>query len=110
RRFTWNVGSSAPLQLADFHSTVDFGFGGSKFNRGITWTPAHATFIDANGNPARLRVLGDNQLGSNFVDFLAGIKVRVAERLVMSGAVNVPINDEGFRAAAVGTFALEVYL
>ena len=58
---------------------------------------------------AHLTALGDNRLGSNFVDLLGGIKVRVAENSVLAGAVNVPLNDEGFRATAVGTLALEQY-
>lgn len=106
RRFTWNVGSS----LAFSRVTVDFGVGGSKFNSGITWTPDRADFGDANGNIiGNVFAVGDNTLGDNFVDFLGGVKYRLTDRVVISGAVNVPLNDEGFRAAAVGTLAAEIY-
>jgi hypothetical protein len=107
RRFTWTVGASTRLPIVQ--GTVDVGFGGSKFNRGIEWTPGRATFVDDTGRPAQLTALADNQLGRNFVDFLGGIKLRLAENSVLAGAVSVPLNGEGFRATAVGTLALEQY-
>ena len=105
RRFVWNFGPSLALQWATF----DAGVGGSKFNRGVQWTPSTASFTDPQGNAGTLQALGDTRLGSNFIDALAGIKVRLNDRSVISGAVNVPLNNEGFRAAAVGTLALELY-
>jgi hypothetical protein len=107
RRFVWNVGSSVALASVTF----DFGFGGSKFNEGIEFTPREADFGDSQGNPVgTIKAAGDRQLGSNFVDFLAGIKVSLTKSVVLSGAVNVPINNEGFRPTAVGTVGLEFYL
>lgn len=105
RRFVWNVGASVPLT----NVTVDFGVGGSRFNQGIQWTPAVAPFTDPAGNPGTIDALGDTRLGANFIDALGGIKVRLAEHTVLSGAVNVPLNNQGFRADAVGTIAVEQY-
>ncbi len=48
-------------------------------------------------------------LGTNYTDFLFGIKVKILEGTVLSGAVNVPITDVGFQPIAVGTLALEYY-
>jgi len=106
RRFVWNVGASVALT----HVTFDAGFGGSKFDQGIRWTPRRAPYADRNGQ--QLGVIAaaeDPTLGTNLIDFLGGVKLKLGESLVLSGAVNVPINDEGFRAAAVGTGALEYY-
>ena len=74
RRFVWNVGASAALERV----TLDFGFGGSKYNEGVTWTPDQAAI----GNLERvqigtIQIDDDNQLGDNFADFLGGIKVRL---------------------------------
>ncbi|MGD0946646.1 MAG: transporter [Candidatus Binatia bacterium] len=106
RRFVWNLGPSLALGRA----TVDAGVGGSKFNTGIKWTPTTAPFVDNSGNPGSIRALGDNRLGSNFIDALGAVKVRLGTKSVLSGAVNVPLNNEGFRAAAVGTLAVELHL
>ena len=106
--FTWNTGTSFAIS-GTYPWTVDFGVGGWQFNQGIEWTPSQASFAQFGGSTGQLRALGNNRLGSTFVDFLAGIKVRLTERSVVSGAVNVPLNDEGFRAAAVGTIAVEYY-
>jgi hypothetical protein len=43
------------------------------------------------------------------VAFLGGVKFKLADHWVVSGAVNVPINNQGFRPTAVGTGALEYY-
>jgi hypothetical protein len=109
RRFVWNFGPSLALGWATF----DAGVGGSKFNEGVQWTPSTAPFT-AQGAPAgttsgTIQALGDTRLGTNFIDALAGVKVRLNDRSVISGAVNVPLNNEGFRAAAVGTLAFELY-
>lgn len=109
RRFVWDLGASVPIQRFD----VDFGFGGSVYNSAINWTPptATGTFSSAvtSGQTIALTALGDTSLGTNYVDFLFGVKYRLLEQTVISGAVNVPINDQGFRPAAAGTVAVEVY-
>ena len=43
------------------------------------------------------------------MDFIGGLKVRVAGETVISGAVTVPLNGEGFRPDALGTVAVEQY-
>jgi hypothetical protein len=109
RRFVWNLGASVPVQRL----VVDMGFGGSLFDTPLRWTPPTATGTfsgpTTSGQTIALTALGDTSLGDNYADFLFGIKYRVAEQTVLSGAVNVPITDDGFRAAAVGTVAAEVY-
>lgn len=105
RSFTWDAGASIPGE----NVTFDFGMGGSKFNQGIQWTPPVAKGI-IQIPEGTATALGDTRLGDNFVDFIAGIKLRITERLVASGGVSVPVTDEGFQPAAVGTLALEFYL
>lgn len=105
RRFVWNGGTSVAITGATF----DFGVGGSTFNEGIQWTPATAPFTDPAGQPATIEALGSTRLGRTFIDALGGVKVRVANKTVLSGSVNVPLNNDGFRAAAVGTLAVEQY-
>ena len=109
RRFTWNTGTS--WATAGEHAfTVDLGVGGSQFDQGIEWSPQLASFSLGPGEqPGQIRALSSTRLGTTFVDFLGGIKVRVAEHVAVSGAVNVPLNSQGFRADAVGTFAAEYY-
>lgn len=104
RRFVWNGGPSFAIKGATF----DFGVGGSTFNEGIKWTP---TLVPGSfgSTPATFQALSSNRLGRNFVDGLGGVKVRVADKTVLSGSVNVPLNNDGFRAAAVGTLAVEQY-
>ena len=113
-RFTWNTGFSIPV----VNATFDFGVGGSKFDTPIRWTPVQSKATGPktpnypNGIPATLRLYqahGDNKLGTNFVDVLAGLKVKLWQGLVLSGGVTVPVTDDGFRAAAVGTGSLEYY-
>jgi len=109
RRFTWSTGLSVPITSPQ--SEFDLGMGGSVFNGGIQWTPTRAPILDQDGRPiGSIRALGDTRLGNNFVDFLAGMKFRVSERSVVSGAVNVPVNNDGLRAAVVGTVAFEYYV
>ncbi|HVO22680.1 MAG TPA: hypothetical protein VMW56_03530 [Candidatus Margulisiibacteriota bacterium] len=105
RRFVWNFGLS--LGLGGL-ATFDAGVGGSKFNQGVQWTPSTAPFTNANGS-GTIQALGDTRLGSNFIDALGGMKFRLSDRSVISGAVSVPLNNQGFRAAAVGTVAAEFY-
>ncbi len=105
RRFVWNGGGSYALSGV----TLDAGVGGSTFNEGIKWTPTVAPYTDNSGNNGTIQALQSNRFGRTFVDFLGGVKVRVANKTVLSGSVNVPLNNEGFRAAAVGTLAVEQY-
>jgi len=106
RRVVWNVGASVPGPSVTF----DFGVGGSKFNQGIQWTPPIALSRQTQLFPATTAVaLEGTRLGDNFVDCLGGFKLRLTGTLVLSGTVDVPVNDEGFRADAVGTLALEWY-
>jgi hypothetical protein len=106
-RFVWNTGVSIPIPNATF----DFGVGGSKLDQGITWTPVTATGVDTNGNPVTIKATNPNatQLGTDYIDFLFGTKVRLFDGFVLGGAVNVPITSDGFRAAAVGTVSIEYY-
>ena len=109
RRFVWNTGFSFAIP----HVTFDGGLGGSKFNRGIEWTPSSFAQPPPENRPNDptlvLTSLGDNTLGTNYVDFLFGVKGQVLDNMVVSGAVNVPLNDQGIRADAVGTVAVEMY-
>jgi hypothetical protein len=114
RRFVWNTGISVPL----VNWTFDLGVGGSKFDTSIRWTPTTATGIGPkapptypDGIPGTLTALNPNEteLGTNFVDFLFGMKVKLFEGGVLSGAVNVPVTSDGFRADAIGTVAFEYY-
>ncbi len=113
RRFVWNTGLSVPLP----NWTFDLGVGGSKFDESIRWTPVTAQGVGApapqypDGIPGTLTALDPSatELGTNYVDFLFGMKVRLMEGTVLSGSVNVPVTSDGFRAAAIGTLALEYY-
>ena len=104
RRFVWNTGASIALTGATF----DVGVGGSKYDQGIKWTPTTAPWVGA-GTGGTIQALGNNRLGDNFVDALGGIKLRVADKTVLSGTVSVPLNNEGFRPAAIGTLVVEQY-
>ncbi len=106
RRFTWDFGIAVPIKRV----AIDFGVGGSEFDTPISWTPK--TIQNPRSGsfpPTTLTALGDNELGDSFIDFLGGIKVRIAERAVISGSVNVPLNNQGFRPDAAGTLAVEGY-
>ena len=109
--FVWTAGATLPLTWASF----DLGFGGTKFNRGITWTPSvtrfQSSFMDAQGKfiDGTAIALGDNQLGTNYVDVLVGMKLRLGERSVIAGAVSVPVTGQGFQPAALGTLEWEMY-
>ncbi|MGH7788096.1 MAG: hypothetical protein ACRERC_14585 [Candidatus Binatia bacterium] len=102
-RFVWNAGISIPV----VNATFDFGAGGSLFDESLTWTPVQAT----GGEGVTIRAVNPSatELGTNYVDFLAGVKVGLFEGAVLSGSVNVPVTDDGFRAAAIGTVSLEYY-
>jgi hypothetical protein len=106
-RFVWNAGLSVPITNATF----DIGVGGSKFDEPIQWTPVTATGGDQEIPGATITAAdpSSTELGTNYIDFLFGVKVRLFEGMVLSGAVNVPITDDGYRPAAVGTLSLEYY-
>ena len=107
RRLVWNVGPSMPFECFEF----DVGVGGSKYDTPIQWTPAVARgAANAVVPESTITALANNQLGDNFIDFIGGLKVRLADRWVLSGAVNVPLNNEGVRPAALGTLALEYHV
>lgn len=107
RRFVWNAGASILGELFTF----DLGVGGSKFNRGLIWSPAVARGGGPPGSlfPTTITPVENNRLGDTFVDFLAGVKVKLWGKSVLAGAVRVPVNDEGVRPVAVGTLAVERY-
>ena len=106
RRLVWDAGISVPFERVSF----DVGLGGSKFNQGIEWTPSSAPFVDTTGHHGTIAALGDNRLGDNFIDFLGGFKFELSKGVLLAGAISVPVNNEGFRAAALGTLAIELYL
>jgi hypothetical protein len=104
RRFAWNVGAWIPGRRFSF----DLGIGGSKYDTPIRWTPS-LTSGSSNGIDFTVATDADNRLGTNFVDFIGGVKAKVVDQLVLSGAVAVPLTDDGFRPDALGTLALEYY-
>lgn len=104
RRFAWNVGAWIPGKRFSF----DFGIGGSEYDTAIRWTPSVARGSGPLGKYT-ITAQEDNQLGTTVVDFLGGVKVRLTEQLVASGAVTVPLVDNGFQPPALGTIALEFY-
>jgi hypothetical protein len=106
RRFVWNGGASVPIGR---WVTFDFGAGGSIFDVPIRWTPPTSEGIGPGGANVKLTALGNTRLGDDFIDFLGGFKVRLTDKLVLSGSATTPLNSEGFRADAVGTVALEAY-
>jgi hypothetical protein len=113
-RIVWNTGASVPFGR---WVTIDFGVGGSEFDEGIRWTPKFATGrpitspgLGLTDATPMLSALEDTKLGTSFVDFLGGFKVRLTDGLVLSGAATTPLNNQGFRADAVGTIAIEGYL
>lgn len=106
RRLVWNAGFSVPIDIFAF----DFGVGGSRFNKEIEYSPAKTSGDGVDGVPVTLTALSDTGIGANFVDFIGGVKIKLLPKLVLSGVVNVPLTNDGFRADAVGTIGLEYYL
>jgi len=104
RRFVWNLGASVPVS----RFTFDAGFGGSLFDTPIRWTPDETTGSGPLGT-ATLTALGDNTLGDDYVDALVGMKARLTDSMVISGAITADLTDQGFRSEVVGTGAFEVY-
>jgi len=106
RSFVWDAGASVPLQRASF----DIGVRGSEYNKKLQWTPPVAYGVPSGGFPATvLTAQNGTSLGDSFVDLIYGSRIRITNRLVLSGAVDVPLNNEGFRPVAVGTVAVESY-
>jgi hypothetical protein len=107
RRLTWTAGASVPFTRFAF----DLGVAGSEYDTPISWTPAVAHGAPYGEIPgSTLTVLGDNQLGDNFIDFVGGLKLQLANSWFLSGAVDVPLNNQGFRPAALGTLAIEYHV
>lgn len=106
RRVVWNAGASLPFG----RFSIDAGVGGSEFDEGVEWTPKTIRGAAVGSFPATMGTRqGGAGIGSTFVDFIGGFKVKVFEKTVVGGSVNVPLNDDGFRADAVGTVAIEQY-
>jgi hypothetical protein len=82
RRFVWDVGVSFPLAFATF----DVGMGGSKYDTPIEWTPSFARGSVLPGVPNDISVIaaGDNETGTNYVDFLAGGKVALSDAFFLA--------------------------
>jgi hypothetical protein len=106
RRFVWDVGVSFPLAFATF----DVGMGGSKYDTPIQWTPSFTRdSVFGMGPDSSVIAIGDNETGTNYVDFLAGAKVALSDAFILSGGVNVPVTDAGLQPIVGGTIALEYY-
>jgi hypothetical protein len=81
-RFVWNAGASYAFPGV----TLDSGVGGSLFNQGIQWTPTKFRQPQSPPNQnveLQFTTNGDNVTGTNYVDFLFGTKVQVAENAVL---------------------------
>jgi len=100
RRLVWDAGISFPLKAV----TLDLGVGGSTYATPIEWTPRRVESRDY-----VITALGDNEVGTNSVDVLAGARVRLSDTFVLSGAVTVPVVDTGAQPTVAGTLALEAY-
>ena len=106
RRLTWTAGASVPLAQA----ALDLGVSGSEYDTPVRWTPSVARGMASTVPGSTITALENNQLGDNFIDFIGGLKLRVAEQWILSLAISVPVNGEGFRPTALGTLALEYYV
>lgn len=106
RRVVWNAGASLPFN----RFSIDAGVGGSEFDEGVEWTPKTIRGEAIAQFPATVGTRqGSAGIGSSFIDFIGGFKIRILDKTVLGGSVNVPLNDDGFRANAVGTVAIEQY-
>ena len=105
RRFIWDVGASLSADAL----TADLGVSGSLYDEGIEWTPsvATATPTDSSGETIHFQVDGDNRLGTNYIDFVFGLKYRVVGALLLLGQVQVPITSDGVRPNVAGTIGAE---
>jgi hypothetical protein len=107
RPFVWDAGLIFPLTVGTF----DLGLGGSKYKVHIEWTASETRPSIFPGEPSDISVtaMGNNQTGTNYVDFLAGAKVHLTDVVIVSGAVNVPVTDAGLQPIVGRTVALEMY-
>lgn len=101
RRFVWNVGAVTEV----VGTTVDLGFGGSEFDEEINFNP---DVLSPNFGPGFNT--GDNQIDSSYVDFLFGLKRALTERMVLAGAVNVPVFGDGLRPDVFFSVAIEYWI
>jgi hypothetical protein len=103
--FAWNGGLSwAPLSSL----AIDAGAGGYLFAKGVEVLPSQ---IDSSGPSSPTAYsLGFTRLGTNFVNALFGVKLRIVEGLVIAGAAVVPVTADGIRPDAAGSLAIEVHL
>ena len=116
-RLVWNAGASV---VPHERVVLDLGVGGSLFDEPIRWTPTVATSpgdptpdpMDPSRPtvpPLRITTSGDTELGDNFVDLLFGVKGKITDHLILSGAFNVPLNEDGLRPEVVATLSAELY-
>jgi len=106
RSFTWNTGASVASERMAF----DLGIGGAEYDQPIQWTPSVMHGGRAGDIPPSTGyALDDNNTGTTVVDVLVGMKLRLAESTVLSGAVTIPVVSQPFQPAALGTLAVEQY-
>jgi hypothetical protein len=106
QRAVWNTGVSLPFGKF----SVDAGVGGSEYRRELDWTPKIIQSEAAGIFPALIGTRqSDAGIGGSFIDFLAGFKIGILSKTVLSGNVTVPLNGDGFRADVTGTLAIEQY-
>lgn len=103
-RFAWSIGATVPGRWY----SIDAGFSGSQYDTGIRWTPTLARGVEADGSPFTIRAIENNELGTTLVDLAVGGKIRLSDRVAVSGVATVPVTDDGFRPEAMGTLAIEV--
>ena len=109
QRFAWTAGLSVPF----VNGTFDVGVSGSQFASAIRWTPLTTSALDASGREFNLSVVpqqaGDTKLGTTYVDFISGLRIQLAQGVTASGAIGVPVTEDGFRPTVLATAALEFY-
>lgn len=105
RRFIWNVGASYEVE----RFSVDAGFGGSQYNKGIKWAPKGGTFQEG-GLTFDTSTTSSVTTATTSASFLFGLKGEVLPQLFVFGAVNVPVTHDAFEPVAVGTWGIEYYL
>lgn len=104
RRFTTTTG----IVLSHQRFSADIGVRADAFDKAIAWTPAFARGRDAEPfPPTRIVAQGPSTLGNDFVDLVAGSKVRLVDNLQLAVAVTVPVDDQGFRPELLTTLSLE---
>src|SRR5262249_27812652 len=100
RRLSSVGGVSFPLAKAPLSLCM----GASKFATPIKWSSTRSR-----AKPGVLTAVGETRTGRNYVEFLAGAKVRLTSTLFLSGAVNIPVTRPGVQPIVGGTLALEAY-